>query len=221
MNVFLKLITVSAIVLLVFTLFNNFVNISFAKSHGINGFVNQNIIPICCAWGPELKSGILTYSILGGDKKIDTGVKNAVDSWNRVLNGMQFKIISSAATTTTGGDGNIIISFINDGKLVAGKTTNTIDSNGFIRQSYITLSKKSFNHPFSASQIALVTKHELGHVLGLEHANFNGNLMTFQVNIGSGTISPCVIDAVNTANAWKLKEGGISMHGPTKKYVVC
>ncbi|MER5191447.1 MAG: matrixin family metalloprotease [Candidatus Nitrosocosmicus sp.] len=213
MSIYLKLIFTFAIVLLTFALFDNTVNLTFAKPHGNNGFVNKNIIPICCAWGPELQSGILTYSIQGGDKKIDDGVTKAVNSWNKVLNGLEFE--------KTTGNGNIIISFINDGKKVAGKTINSIDSNGFIRQSYVTLSKKYFNHPFTTAQIDLVTKHEFGHVLGLQHANFKGNLMTSQVNTGSGTISSCVIDAVNTANAWKLEEGGVSMHGPTKKYVIC
>ncbi len=213
MSIYLKLIFPFGIVLLTIALFDTTVNLTFAKPHGNNGFGNKNVIPICCAWGPELQSGILTYSIQGGDKKTDDGVTKAVNSWNKVLNGLEFK--------KTTGNGNIIISFINDGKKVAGKTINSIDSNGFIRQSYVTLSKKYFNHPFTTAQIDLVTKHEFGHVLGLQHANFNGNLMTSQVNTGSGAISSCVIDAVNTANAWKLEEGGVSMHGPTKKYVIC
>ena len=75
MSIYLKLIFTFAIVLLTFVLFNNTLNLTFAKPHGNNGFVNQNIIPICCAWGPELQSGILTYSIQGGDKKIDMELK--------------------------------------------------------------------------------------------------------------------------------------------------
>jgi hypothetical protein len=45
--------------------------------------------------------------------------------------------------------------------------------------------------------------------------------MTNQVNIASAVISPCVLDAVNTANAWKLSDDGDSIHGPTKKFVAC
>ncbi len=104
---------------------------------------------------------------------------------------------------------------------MAGKTVNSIDNNGFIRKSYVILSKVSFNQPFSPNQLEQVAEHELGHVLGLNHANFNGNLMSSQVELGSSTISSCVIDAVNTANAWMLKEGGISLHSLTKKFVKC
>jgi hypothetical protein len=89
---------------------------------------------------------------------------------------------------------------------MAGKTVNSIDSNGFIRKSYVTLSKVSFNQPYSPTQIEQVAEHGLGHVLGLNHANFNGNLMGSQVEFGSTTISPCVINAVNAANSWMLKE---------------
>ncbi len=67
-------------------------------------------------------------------------------------------------------------------------------------------------------QIEQIAKHELGHVLGLRHANFNGNLMTNQVNIGSAIISPCVIEAVNTANAWKINDDG-SFHIRTNKKI--
>lgn len=104
---------------------------------------------------------------------------------------------------------------------MAGKTVNSVDSNGFIRKSYIVLSKESFNHKFSNSQTEQITKHELGHVLGLEHANFKGNLMSYRVDIGSGTIAPCLIEAVNAANAWKVKEGGLTIHNPTEKFVTC
>ena len=34
-----------------------------------------------------------------------------------------------------------------------------------------------------------IVKHEIGHVLGLGHANFDGNLMAAQVNRGIGTVS--------------------------------
>ena len=189
----------------------------FAKSHSNdddNGFVNGNVIQICCAWGPELKSGVLTYSIDGGDKKTVDAVNNAIDAWNQNLGKIKFVKSSSD-------DENVKISFKGEGKIIAGKTINSVDRDGFIRQSHIIISKESFDKKFSLLQIEQITKHELGHVLGLRHANFNGNLMTNQVNIASAVISPCVLEAVNTANAWKLSDDGDSIHGPTKKFVAC
>ena len=219
MRISLKSMIFSAMVLLVLILFNHSFNLSFEKSEEKNSFVDKDIIPICCAWGPELQKGVLTYSIQGekDDEKITDAVTKAAEKWNENLNGIQ--LLKTTASPT--GNENVVISFLNDGKKVAGKTINSIDNNGFIRKSYITLSKEFFNHPFSNSQLEQVAEHEFGHVLGLNHANFNGNLMSSQVNEGSKTISSCVIEAVNVANAWKLKDGGVSIHGPTQAFVTC
>lgn len=219
MVISLKLVFIHALILLLLLSFNTTSNSSFEKSAIKNSFVHKNLIPICCAWGPEIQNGVLTYSIIGqtggGDKKIDNAVAKAVDSWNKNLKGIQ--IIKSFVP----GNSDIFISFVSDGKTVAGKTVNSIDSNGFIRRSYITLSKDFFNRAFSSEQLEQVAEHEFGHALGLNHANFNGNLMSKQVNEGSNTISHCVVEAVNIANSWKILEGGISIHGPTKSFVTC
>ncbi|MGN6560282.1 MAG: matrixin family metalloprotease [Candidatus Nitrosocosmicus sp.] len=221
MGISFRLVFVPAVVLLIFLSFDATLNLSFEKSTVKNSFVNKDVIPICCAWGPEIQDGVLTYSILGqsgtggGDKKIDNAVASAVNYWNKNLNGIQ--IVKSPVSNNA----DVFISFINDGKKVAGKTVNSIDSNGFIRKSYITLSKEFFNRPFSSGQLEQVAEHEFGHVLGLNHANFNGNLMSAQVNDGSKTISSCVIEAVNIANSWKIQDGGVSLHGPTKSFVTC
>ena len=217
MRMSLKSMIFPAMVLLMLTFFNHYFTLSFEKSKEKNSFVDKDIIPICCAWGPELQKGVLTYSIQGesDNEKITDAVTKAAEKWNENLNGIQ--LLKTAPT----GNEDIVISFINDGKKVAGKTINSIDSNGFIRKSYLTLSKEFFNHPFSNSQLEQVAEHEFGHVLGLNHANFNGNLMTSQVDKGSRTMSPCVIEAVNVANAWKVKDGGVSIHGPSQTFVTC
>ena len=44
-----------------------------------------------------------------------------------------------------------------------------------------------------------------GYVLGLNHVKFKRNLMSTQVDKSSATISPCLVEAVETANSWKLK----------------
>ena len=44
----------------------------------------------------------------------------------------------------------------------------------------------------------------MGHALGLGHANFDGNLMAEMVNDGTATVSECEVNAVISANHWKL-----------------
>ena len=178
-------------------------------------FSDKDIIEICCTWGYELADGILTYTIDSDDDDDDLkdSIRSAVATWNGELNGIRLVEIDDS-------DEDIKISFKNDGKKIAGKTVNYFDRFGFIRQSEIIVSEESYDRDFSSSQIEQIALHELGHVLGLEHANFRGNLMTERVDIGSTTISPCEIQAVNIANSWKLN-GGNTMYLPDEKYIEC
>ena len=179
-----------------------------------NDFSDKDVIQICCAWGYELADGLLTYSIEADDDNEDLkgAVRNAIDSWNEALTGITF--------IETDDNEDIKISFKNDGKRIAGKTVNYFDQFGFLRRSHITVSEQSYDRDFSPSQIEQITLHELGHVLGLDHANFRGNLMTERVDIGSPTISSCELEAVKIANAWRVK-GGDTMYLPREKYVEC
>lgn len=178
-------------------------------------FSDKDIIEICCTWGYELADGILTYTIDSDDDDDDLkdSIRSAVATWNGELNGIRLVEIDDS-------EEDIKISFKNDGKKIAGKTVNYFDRFGFIRQSEIIVSEESYDRDFSSSQIEQIALHELGHVLGLEHANFRGNLMTERVDIGSTTISPCEIQAVNIANSWKLS-GGNTMYLPDEKYIEC
>jgi hypothetical protein len=229
MKLSLKLLVISSLILLTFVVLYDGDTV-FAKEDGDNdnedgsddgdgsdkedsGFVDNNAIQICCTWGQELADGVLTYSFEDKDKKVEASIIKAANSWNDVLNGVQLK--------KTKGDGEVLISFRNDGKKIAGETINYFDGDGFIRKSHITISKESYDNEFSPPQIEQIVKHEFGHVLGMGHANFNGNLMSTRVDTGSGTIAACEIEAVNTANAWKLEEGGVAMHIPHEKYIIC
>lgn len=177
-------------------------------------FSDKDIIQICCTWGYELADGVLTFAFDDDDDDdLKDAVRSAVSSWNDDLTGIRM-------VETDDGNEDIKISFKNDGKKIAGKTVNYFDGYGFIRQSHITVSEESYDRDFSSSQIEQIALHELGHVLGLDHANFRGNLMTERVDIGSPTISSCEIEGVNIANAWKVN-GGNTMYLPEKQYIEC
>lgn len=218
MNSSIKFLLLSFMTILLFTTIS-ITNPSFAKDNDDeddddNNFSDKDVIQICCTWGYELADGLLTYSI-GTDEDDDDlqgAVGNAVDSWNEGLTGISL--------VETDDNEDIEISFKNDGKKIAGKTVNYFDQFGFIRQSHITVSEESYNRDFGPSQIEQITLHELGHVLGLDHANFRGNLMTERVDIGSPTISSCEIEAVHIANAWKVNNGD-TMYLPKENYMEC
>lgn len=217
MNNSSKLILLSLVTILVFTILNVSDPI-FAKDDEDedededNDFSDKNIIQICCTWGYELADGTLTYSIDSEDDDLQHGVRSAVESWNEGLTGIRL--------VETDGNEDIKISFKNDGKKVAGKTVNYFDHFGFVRQSHVTVSEESYDRDFNPSQIEQITLHELGHVLGLDHANFRGNLMTERVDIGSPTISSCELEGVNIANEWRVSNAD-EMYLPKEKFIEC
>ena len=180
-----------------------------------NDFSDKDIIEICCTWGYELADGVLTYAIDSDDNDDDItdSVRSAVATWNSELTGIRL-------VETDDNNEDIKISFENDGKKIAGKTVNYFDRFGFIRQSEVIVSEESYDRDFSSSHIEQITLHELGHVLGLDHANFRGNLMAERVDLGSTSISSCEIQAVNIANAWII-DGGNNMYLPEEQYIEC
>ncbi|WP_458743780.1 matrixin family metalloprotease [Candidatus Nitrosocosmicus sp. T] len=217
----IKLLLLSFMTMVLFTTIS-IANPSFARDHDDddddddddNNFSDKDVVQICCAWGYELADGLLTYSIDTDDDDDDLkdAVSNAMDSWNEGLTGITL--------VETDDNEDIKISFKNDGERIAGKTVNYLDQFGFIRQSHITVSEESYDRDFSSSQIEQITLHELGHVLGLDHANFRGNLMAERVDIGSTTISSCEIEGVHIANAWKVNNGD-TMYLPKQNYIEC
>ncbi len=52
--------------------------------------------------------------------------------------------------------------------------------------------------------IEYMAKHEIGHVLGLGHANFKESIMSALVYHSLNKISDCERKAIAEANKWKL-----------------
>jgi len=165
-------------------------------------FEEEDSIQICCAWGMALKDGVLTYYIDDDDssKREQEAVKNAVQEWNTRIEHLELEEGSSKRSS------DITIEFDDnsDEEEIAGQTITVSDSYGFLAKAQITVFKGLEDYQFDSAIIEQVAKHEMGHALGLGHANFDGNLMAEMVNEGTATVSECEIYAVTSANQWKL-----------------
>jgi predicted Zn-dependent protease len=179
-------------------------------------FEEENSIQICCAWGEKLADGSLTYKIRGSDSDILQAVRTAIEDWDYNIIGLELDEINKKKK-----EADIEVTFENDGEEIAGQTVNNFNGFGFIDHAEMTISKSGFGRDFDTKTIEQIAKHEMGHALGLGHANFQGNLMTALVNDGTGTIDDCEIRSVNEANQWKLKDGSDSAYAPSKYDVEC
>ena len=179
-------------------------------------FEEENSIQICCAWGEKLADGSLTYKISGSDSDIVQAVRTAIEDWDYKIIGLELDEINKKKK-----EADIEVSFEKDGEEIAGQTVNNFNGFGLIDNAEMTISKNAFGRDFDTKTIEQIAKHEMGHALGLGHANFGGNLMTELVNDGTGTIDECEIKSVYEANQWKLKDGSDSAYAPSKYDVEC
>jgi hypothetical protein len=179
-------------------------------------FEEANSIQICCAWGEKLVDGSLTYKISGSDSDILQAVRTAIEDWDYKIIGLELDEIDKKKK-----DADIEVTFEDDGEEIAGQTVNNFNGFGFIDYVEMTISKSAFGTDFDTKTVEQIAKHEMGHALGLGHANFEGNLMTELVNDGTETIDDCEIKSVNEANQWKLKDGSDSPYAPSKYNVEC
>jgi hypothetical protein len=144
--------------------------------------IGRNIISICCTWGEELADGELTFmirdedddnqdrdSIQNKESNIlkNEAVYNAIEEWDQRIEGLTFNEVQSRY------DADVEIIFREGESEVAGATRNFFDKYGLITKSFVTIYERGFPFEFSDDQIEQIAKHEIGHVLGLGHANFD------------------------------------------------
>ena len=199
-------------------------------------FTGRHVVSICCAWGEELADEELTFMIREDDDDSNNqdsvstqnsdsniikneAVYDAIEEWDLRIEGLIFREVQSRY------DADIEISFREGESDVAGLTRNFFDRYGLITKSVVTISDRGFPFAFNNDQIEQIAKHEIGHVLGLGHANFDDSLMATRPHPGSGTISDCEIQAVYEANHWKLRNQGSGtnnhIYHPNIQYLEC
>lgn len=193
-------------------------------------FEENSLIKVCCTWGKDLADGILTYSIVGDvDAEKKEAVHNAIQDWDDNIESIKFEEVSSIQEIKNRPD--IQIRFVDDGKQfkdegpeTAGNTKTRLDKSGFIDYNTIIIAEGGLGKTFDIKTIETIAKHEIGHALGLGHANFGSNLMTTKIESAAEAISSCELEAVRQANSWKLmneNEHDSSPSFPEMTTIIC
>lgn len=168
-------------------------------------------LDICCAWNGQLGDGVLTYKISGGDATAQQTVRQAVEDWER--SGISLSEVFGKTPA------NVAVKFKQGGGMIAGQALRKFDSAGFISSVSLAISGSAFGLPNNQATIAEITRHEMGHALGLGHADFD-DLMDPTVG-GANAISVCDVAGVRAANHWKLVDGAASPHHPHVSSIDC
>jgi Matrixin len=185
----------------------------------------QQFIQTCCAWGDKLADGILTYKINGaGNVAAQQAVNNAIGEWNTKINGIKLVEISDSTsadieinlnskalklqTSVNNNHGHIKAAGKDIRLLAPGLSEINRDNNGFITQVIVKISTAASgktSSSFNPSEIEAIAKHEIGHALGLGHANFITDLMSpILTGNTKTTVSQCDVNGVIQANSWKM-----------------
>ncbi|HET8793535.1 MAG TPA: M57 family metalloprotease [Nitrososphaeraceae archaeon] len=172
-------------------------------------------IEICCTWGEKFKDGILTYKISNASPNAKNLVVSALNYWEKNVEGIKFKEAEGKEQA------DIKITFRIDNGKVAGQTTTNFDSRGFIYDAKISLAEKAFGKQLNENIIEYISKHEIGHALGLGHANFKESLMSSLVYDSYNVITDCEREAFAEANKWKIIDNLLSPEVSSIKQYYC
>jgi hypothetical protein len=171
-------------------------------------------VGICCAWGGALKDGVLTYSVSGDDAGALSIVRNAVQAWDESLPELTLtEVAPGGKKRSTRAD--IAIAYgpgtADGGEAphatgAQGLTTTYLNSRRMVTRVEIGIDGGAA--PVNAGAIEQIAKHEVGHALGLGHANWDGDLMSPLVQPTPAPIPICDLNAVRQANSWKMVDNG-------------
>jgi predicted Zn-dependent protease len=171
-------------------------------------------IEVCCAWGKSLADGQLTYSLSGADPVTADVIRGAIRAWD---DGLPTIVLTEVPATDKKID--IKISYTEGAGDSEGLAVTHFTRRGQIRQAELTVDAP--RAPSGSGAIEQITKHEVGHALGLRHANFDGDVMSPIVNPVAGPLSACDITGVSEANRWQTMDGRRSPRPPTATQVPC
>ncbi len=171
-------------------------------------------LELCCAWGKSLADGQLTYSLSGADPATADVMRGAIGGWDDAL-----PTIALLEVPAGGKKIDIIITYTQGAGDSEGLAVTSFTQRGLIKQAKLSVDAPPA--PGGAGAVEQITKHEVGHALGLRHANFDGDLMSPIVNPVPGPMSACDVAGVIEANRWQTTDGRRSPRPPTTTHVPC
>lgn len=178
---------------------------------------SNKTIDLCCRWDKQISDGVLEYKLVNLQEKQKEIVREAFDSWNKQLISLRLVEVHSnnqkaGILVTVGdiskGDSNQLVRDAEAGQ-IAGQSVNNLNQDGLITNASILLSDEIFNTEADSSPLFGVVLHEIGHVLGLGHANFD-DLMNPVVTGDVKGISVCDVKGVTKTNGLTLKKEMLS-----------
>jgi hypothetical protein len=170
----------------------------------------------------EFSSGDLFRS----DADLRQAVADAVTEWNTKIPNLNLVNDNSNADT------DIEVQLVDGlGGLAAGATMLRFDDDGFINKATILLPKAAFfiegdsqvfAIQYDSQKLKEIATHEMGHALGLGHADFDSDLMSENLDSDETVnISQCHIDGVLQANQWKFISNDTIPNNPNEDEVSC
>jgi predicted Zn-dependent protease len=161
-----------------------------------------------------------------GDSEQRRIVTDAVNEWNaRIPN---LRLVHEDSNV----DADIEVQLVEGlGGMAAGATLLKSDEDGFINKVTILLPKAAFfiegdsgvfAVQYDPQKLKEIATHELGHALGLGHADFDSDLMSERLNSDETmNISQCDVTGVLKANQWKLVNNDSVPNSPDEDEISC
>lgn len=165
-------------------------------------------VGICCTWGNKLSDGELTYTVTGDDPTALSILRRAIEEWDETLPELTLTEVPSTTKKKKIDIAMVYGPGAADGgerptaSGAQGLTTTYLNSKRMITR--VEIGVDGGPSPVSAGAVEQITKHEVGHALGLGHANWDGDLMSPLVNPTPAPIPLCDVNAVRQANSWKM-----------------
>jgi hypothetical protein len=172
----------------------------------------------------EEEFSIDDLSTSGSDQR--KAVTDAVNEWNaRIPN---LRLVNENSNV----DADIEVQLVDGlGGMAAGATLLRFDEDGFLNKATVLLPKAAFfiegdtqvfAVQYDSQKLKEIATHELGHALGLGHADFDSDLMSERLNSDETmNISQCDVSAVTQANQWKLVDNDSTPNSPNEDEISC